>query len=108
MNKKKYVFLTSIFFVLSPFSFAEPQNSLEEPQERQIESLVFTCYTCHGPDGESPGEIPALKGETSDKIKEKLLAFRQDQGEPTIMNRIAKGYTEDEITKIANYLAAIK
>ncbi len=101
MNKIKQLFLISLFFLLASPSFAEPQP-------RQIESLVFTCYTCHGTDGESPGDIPSLKGETAEKIKEKLLAFRQDQNDPTIMNRIAKGYSEDEITRIADYLAGIK
>ncbi len=78
------------------------------PPEKQIESLVFTCYTCHGTDGESPGEIPKLKGKTPEKIEEKLLQFRQDQGDPTIMNRIAKGYTEDEIKRIAEYLGGLQ
>jgi sulfide dehydrogenase cytochrome subunit len=104
MNKIKSLFLISLFLFASS-SLAEPQA---EPMEKQIESLVFTCYTCHGTDGESPGDIPSLKGETAEKIKEKLLAFRQDQNDPTIMNRIAKGYSEDEINRIADYLAAIK
>lgn len=75
---------------------------------RQIESLVFTCYTCHGPEGKSPGKIPELAGTSSEKIKEKLNAFRQDLGEPTIMNRIARGYSEEEIVRIADYLAGLK
>ena len=103
MNKNKQLFLISSFFLFSSGSFAEP-----EAEPKQIESLVFTCYTCHGTDGESPGDIPSLKGETAEKIKEKLLAFQQDQNDPTIMNRIAKGYSEDEINRIADYLAAIK
>jgi len=105
MNKIKQLFLISLFFLLASSALAEPQPA---PMERQTESLVFTCYTCHGTDGESPGDIPSIKGGSAEKIKEKLLAFRQDQNDPTIMNRIAKGYSEDEITKIAEYLAAIK
>jgi len=105
MKKIILLFLISFFFLFSLGSFAEPQT---QPAERQIESLVFNCYTCHGTDGESPGEIPSLKGKSAEKIKEKLLAFRQDQDDPTIMNRIAKGYSEDEINRIADYLAAIK
>jgi cytochrome c553 len=105
MNKINPLFLISLFFFFTSPSFAEPEAI---PVERQIESLVFTCYTCHGTDGESPGDMPSLKGESAEKIKEKLLAFRQDQNDPTIMNRIAKGYSEDEINRIANYLAGIK
>ncbi len=101
MNKIKPLFLISLFFFFS-------SGSLAEPDPKQIESLVFTCYTCHGTDGESPGDMPSLKGVSAEEIKEKLLAFRQDQNDPTIMNRIAKGYSEDEINRIADYLAALK
>lgn len=75
--------------------------------DRQIESLVFTCYTCHGPGGDSPGAVPAINELSADEIVEKLNEFRQDQGEPTIMNRIARGYSEGEISEIADYLARL-
>lgn len=105
MNTVTSLFLAGFFFLLATSSFADPRI---ETKEKQIESLVFTCYTCHGTDGESPGDIPSLKGRSAEKNKAKLLAFRQDKNDPTIMNRIARGYSEDEISRIADYLAAIK
>lgn len=76
----------------------------EEFQPRQTESLVFTCYTCHGPQGKSPGAIPSLTQLSAIEIRDKLVDFRQDLGEATIMNRIAKAYSEEEIERIAQYL----
>ncbi len=82
--------------------------SYAETNTKQIEALVFNCYTCHGTDGKSPGEIPKLTGLSSKKIEEKLHLFRLDQSQATIMNRIAKGYTKEEIKAIADYLASLK
>lgn len=92
---------------ISPLLFLT-SASFAEANDRQIESLVFTCYTCHGPEGESPGSIPSLNELSEKEIIEKLIAFRHDQEDPTIMNRIAKGYSEDEIAAIAEYLANLK
>ena len=76
-----------------------------KPAERQTEALAFNCYTCHGPDGESAGSIPALKGKSSGEILRKLRAFRADGGDPTLMNRIAKGYSDEELARIARFIS---
>lgn len=34
-----------------------------------------------------------------------LLAFKHDQRPATIMNRIAKGYSDDELARIAAFIA---
>ncbi|MFK8068094.1 MAG: cytochrome c [Gammaproteobacteria bacterium] len=101
MLKIKQSILISYLFLFSPLAFAEEAKSSSE-------ALVFTCYTCHGTDGKSPGNIPTLNGLSSEIIIKKMRAFQKDESESTIMNRIAKGYAEDEITLIADYLAAIK
>lgn len=82
--------------------------SYADTNTKQTEALVFNCYTCHGTDGRSPGEIPKLNELSAKKIEEKLLSFRLDQSQATIMNRIAKGYTKEEIKTIADYLASVK
>jgi cytochrome c553 len=39
------------------------------------------------------------------EIQEALLAFRSDRRQGTVMNKIAKGYTDAEIEILAEYLA---
>jgi sulfide dehydrogenase cytochrome subunit len=68
--------------------------------------LAASCTTCHGTDGHSPGSIPALTGKTADYIAGKLTEFKTDAGSPTIMNRLAKGYSEEEIGQIAAWFEA--
>ena len=77
----------------------------EESDDRRAEALAFNCFTCHGTDGRSPGAIKSLNTLSAAEIRDKLMAFKRDENDPTIMNRIAKGYSDDEIAIIADYIA---
>lgn len=72
---------------------------------RRTEALAFTCFTCHGTDGRSPGAIPSLCGKTADFIIRRMHEFRSGKREATIMNRISKAYSDEEIARIARYIA---
>lgn len=67
--------------------------------------LVANCFTCHGSEGSSPGSIPSIDGKTTDYLLRKLRGFRDGSEENTIMDRIAKGYSDEQLQLIANYLA---
>jgi cytochrome c553 len=67
--------------------------------------LAASCAICHGPGGHSPGAIPPLAGLDAQAMTDKLLAFRSGAAEATVMNRIAKGYTEAEIAALSAWLA---
>ncbi len=78
------------------------------PVQAQIASgavLVNTCFSCHGTDGKSAGAMPTIAGKSETYIIEKLKAFRSDEIEATIMNRIAKGFTDDEIAALAKFFS---
>lgn len=68
--------------------------------------LAAPCSTCHGPGGKSPGAIPSLDRLGAEAIRTSLLAFRKGEVQGTIMNRLARGYTESEIDAIATHLGA--
>ncbi|MDT8384792.1 MAG: cytochrome c [Gammaproteobacteria bacterium] len=68
--------------------------------------LANPCAGCHGPDGASPGPIPPLKGLPGSYIISAMQAFKTDQRQGTVMNRIAKGYTDEEIKLMAGYFEA--
>ncbi len=78
------------------------------PAQAEIASgavLTNICFSCHGTDGKSVGDMPTIAGKTESYIIEKLTAFRSDQIEATIMNRIAKGFTDDEIAALAKFFS---
>ncbi len=76
------------------------------PAGPSIEALSFNCYTCHGPEGRSPAAMPSLQGKPAAYLLRRLLEYKQGKGHPTIMDRIARGYTDEELAGIATYLAA--
>ena len=70
--------------------------------------LATACFACHGMDGKSPGQIPALNGKTAQQISTSMKAFKGDQVQGTVMNRLAKGYTDAEIDALATFYANLK
>ena len=72
---------------------------------RRTEALAFTCFTCHGTDGRSPGAIPSLCGKTASFIIRRMHQFRSGERQATIMNRLAKAYNDEQIARIAKYIA---
>ncbi len=68
-------------------------------------ALAQSCANCHGPGGKSPGAIPAIANLSADKMATALREFRSGERQGTIMNRIARGYTDPEIEALSQYLA---
>ncbi|MCS3903408.1 sulfide dehydrogenase cytochrome subunit [Methylohalomonas lacus] len=75
---------------------------------RRAQMLSFNCFTCHGPEGQGSGEIPALAGRAADELKARLQAYKRGTKQGTIMNRIARGYSDAEIDIIADYFAELE
>lgn len=67
-----------------------------------------TCAGCHGTDGAGGTAIPPLKGRDVNYMTEALLAYKDGSRPGSIMPRIAKGYTEEELKAVAEYFAKLK
>lgn len=52
--------------------------------------------------------MKALNTLSAREIRDKLMAFKRDENDPTIMNRIAKGYSDEEIAVIADYIGGME
>ena len=70
--------------------------------------LSNSCMGCHGPGGHSPGAIPSIADKSSDFIEKSLKEFRDGERPATVMQRHAKGYTDEEIRLIAEYFGKLK
>lgn len=71
------------------------------------EMLANTCAGCHGTQGASVGPAsPSIAGMEKENFIETMEGFQEGKIYSTIMGRIAKGYTEDEIKAMAGYFAA--
>jgi cytochrome subunit of sulfide dehydrogenase len=67
--------------------------------------LVATCTGCHGQNGKSAGAIPTLAGQSEAQIRQAMLDYKNDRRAGTMMNRHAKGFSDDEIGAIAREIA---
>jgi cytochrome subunit of sulfide dehydrogenase len=68
-------------------------------------ALINACAACHGPDGRSQGAIPSIDHMPAEDFIAVLQAFRADARQGTVMNRIAKGVDDDEISAMAAYFS---
>ena len=69
-------------------------------------ALANACAACHGPDGRSQGAIPSINHLPAEDFTMVMKAFRADARQGTVMNRIAKGLDDAEISAMAAYFAA--
>lgn len=67
--------------------------------------LAQGCLGCHGPGGGGSHGIPGIAGRPAAETAALMLAFRDDLRPATIMNRIARGYTEAEIAALAAHFS---
>lgn len=72
--------------------------------------LAQSCASCHGVDGKgvTGGTIPPINGRAAAAMATAMKDFKADKPVVTMMNRLAKGYTDAEIDAIAAYYANIK
>ena len=72
-------------------------------------ALAANCAACHGTNGNSVGgAIPGLAGMNKEYFLNQIKAFRDGKREATLMHQISKGYTDAEMTAIADFFAAQK
>ena len=73
------------------------------------QALAFTCAGCHGTDGSSVGPAsPHIAGLDPEYFVETMQAYQGEERNPSIMGRIARGYTDEQLESMAAYFAEQK
>ena len=62
------------------------------------------CSGCHGAPGGNVA-VPSLSGQSAENIVAAMQAYRSGERAATVMDRIAKGFSDDETRAIAAWLA---
>ena len=71
-------------------------------------ALSITCAGCHGFNGVSVGPAsPSIAGLPHEFFVESMKAYQEGKRPATVMDRIAKGYSEEEISLMADYFSAM-
>ena len=78
----------------------------QPPSERipgQAALLASACSGCHGSDRD--GAIAGLAGRSAGEIADAFRRYQADSDGPSAMHRMARGYTDEQIALIADFLA---
>lgn len=68
--------------------------------------LANACAGCHGTNGASVGpSSPSIAGVASEYFVNAMSAYKKDEWSSTIMGRIARGYSDEQIKAMGEYFA---
>ena len=76
--------------------------------ELQVQLWAASCMACHGPQGRAEGTGLTIGGRPAEELLGKMLAYKAGQTPSTIMSQHVKGYSDDELARIAAYFASLK
>jgi cytochrome subunit of sulfide dehydrogenase len=88
----------ALLLAFAPTAFAQDANLAR--------NLAATCANCHGTNGQARGEMKPLAGRPAAATITLMAEFKSGNLPATIMHQVAKGYTDEQVKLIANYLAA--
>lgn len=67
-----------------------------------------SCSGCHARHEDASSAIPGIFGRDPAEMLAALKSFKEGSKPATVMNRIAKGFSDDELQAIAAWLATQK
>jgi sulfide dehydrogenase cytochrome subunit len=103
-NNLKRALVGALVISASSMAFAEDKKPLMSGASASM--LSHTCAGCHGTNGASAGPAtPSIGGISAVYFEEVMQGFKSGEINSTIMTRIAKGYTDEEITAMGEYYA---
>ena len=74
----------------------------------QVRSLAAACFNCHGTQGAAQDGMPSLAGQERTHLLQMLLDYKSGKLPATVMQQLAKGYTDEQLEQLAGYFAAQK
>jgi cytochrome subunit of sulfide dehydrogenase len=89
--------------IMAAVALASPPAHAGDPQV-----LASSCSGCHTSTDSLTTAIPRIRGLPKIVFTQAMEGFRTGKRSATVMDRIAKGLTEDEIEQLAAYFNARK
>ncbi|MBD0275615.1 MAG: c-type cytochrome [Acetobacteraceae bacterium] len=65
-----------------------------------------SCGGCHAEAGRPDAAVPSIRGRPASEIAAAMRAYAAGERPATVMDRIAKGFSEDEVQAIAAWISA--
>lgn len=80
------------------------QAAAADPRTGRL--LAAQCAQCHGTNGHAVSGAESLAGESAPKLQRELMEMKYRSGGDSIMDKQARGYTDEQLRLIADYFAA--
>ncbi len=74
----------------------------------QVRSMAAACFNCHGTQGAAQDGMPRLAGQDGAHLLQTLLDYKSGKLQATVMQQLAKGYSDEQLAQLAAYFAAQK
>lgn len=72
----------------------------------EMNVMADACGGCHGTDGQSVGAMPSFIGKDAATLEKFLIEYKTGKREATVMDRITKGYSDEQLKAISAFYAS--
>lgn len=90
-------------FLATAWAFGDSGAAEPAANRPSAERLAHACSGCHGTYGHALPPTPSLAGLPEDSFVSSMAEFKSGGRTSSAMNRIAKGYTEQDIKSMAQF-----
>lgn len=87
---------------------AQGSPSARDPVAFQVQIWAASCMACHGPEGRAEGTGLTIGGRPAQDLLGKMLGYKSGRLPATIMHQHVKGYSDEELSLIADYFSTLK
>lgn len=95
----KKLLITLLAVSMSPLALANGQNPIASGAD-----MAWQCAPCHGTNGQEFLEaMPPLAGMPAKQFTKAMIAYREGTRAAIIMDRVARGFTDEEIHAMAEW-----
>lgn len=94
--------------IIGLFSLAASGSALAGQQNPILNGTALSaqCAPCHGTNGQEFSEaMPTIAGMPEEQIVESMIAFREGTRPAIIMDRVSRGFNDDEIKAMAVFFS---
>ncbi|MBN2646228.1 MAG: c-type cytochrome [Thiotrichales bacterium] len=92
--------------LIAAVSLMAATHAHAEPQMATGQAMAWQCAPCHGVNGQEFSEaMPPLAGMPVKQFMDAMLAYREGTRPAVIMDRVARGFTDEELNAMAQWFA---
>ena len=97
------LFLKLLLTALALLLTSKPSTAGDNSVRPSPAAIARACAGCHGTQGNGFDAIPAINRIPEAEFLKRMQAFRDGHRRSTVMDRIARGYRDEDFAALAKY-----